>query len=114
VLALAAEDGRQIKAVVMIDRGVDLGRTVKQFRTALLELGIEPKTQARRPHRNSAIHALERLCCYRLGALPPAERDVLADTVKHLKKGLYRSKLGRARKKILKDFDTRHYTLTIT
>jgi hypothetical protein len=114
LLSLATEDKHCLATMIIIDRAADLERTVKQFRTALLELNLSPRAHELRTRKASAIHALERLCCYRLGTLPAAKRNVLSLTVNHLPNGLSRSRLSRSCRDVLRDFRARHYLLPTT
>ena len=112
MMALVADDGRYMRAVVMFDKAAPIEKRVAQFRKAMREIGPgpAPAPSGRRRH-SSAIRALERLCCHRLGLLPVADRDVAAAGIAHLKNGLSRAKLSLSHKWVRTDFEARHYLL---
>ena len=112
ILESMTESGRYMRAEIVFDRATTLGKLANQFRQALLEPGllVSPSDQKRHV---SAVRSLERLCCHRLGLLPVAERDVVAEGIAHLPNELSRAKLSLARKAVRKDFNARRYLLSI-
>jgi hypothetical protein len=112
ILESVTEDRRYIRADILFNRETTIGKLVSQFRKSLLEPGLLLSPSDRKRHV-SAVRSLERLCCYRLGALPVEERDVAAAGVTHLPNGLTSDKLSKARKSVRTDFAARHYITNV-
>jgi hypothetical protein len=113
MLSLVVDDRQYLRAVVVFDRGQPPNKLTDQFKRALRELNLpaRPPPPSVKTRSRSAVRALERLCCYRLGLLPTADRDVIADGISHLPNGLTRFKLSKARKGVKADFSERLYIM---
>jgi len=114
VLKIAQGDDH-LYAVLSFNRKERFSRLVAQFKETLLKLGIRPEDKESRILRRyiGSVHALERLCCYRLAQLSTKDRDLAAEGINHLRNGVSRSKLSKAKKAVMQDFTARNYNLLL-